>query len=237
MMMPGMTGIELAREIRSDASINSLKLVLLTSVDDALRERDLETLEISSHLTKPVRGSELRKALMGDRGEEDAGSVEEMPTPRMLDGGCGPEFEARVLLAEDNRVNQEVAARMLESLGCSVRIVGDGLEAVEAVAAEPFDLLFMDCQMPKMDGFQATAAIRAQESARSVAEDSRGKPGTRIPIVALTAHALAGDRERCLEADMDDFVTKPFSRRELEEALERWIPWARASRSSSERSS
>jgi CheY-like chemotaxis protein/HPt (histidine-containing phosphotransfer) domain-containing protein len=233
MMMPGMTGIELAREIRSDASIDSLRLVLLTSVNVASRELDLKGLGISSHLTKPVRGSELRTALMRARGEGDAGSVEEMSTSSMVDGGPGRAFEARVLLAEDNCVNQEVAAAMLETLGCSVRVVGDGLEALAAATAERFDLLFMDCQMPEMDGFQATTAIRAHERARSLSEDSRGEPGTRIPIVALTAHALAGDRERCLEADMDDFVTKPFSRRDLQEVLERQIPRARAKRGES----
>jgi CheY-like chemotaxis protein/HPt (histidine-containing phosphotransfer) domain-containing protein len=228
MMMPGMTGVELAREIRADASIDSLRLVLLTSVNVASRGLDLGDLEISSHLTKPVRRAELRDALMRGRDEEDAGSLEEMSTSSMVDGGTVPAFEARVLLAEDNPVNQEVAAAMLERLGCSVRVVGDGFEAVEAVTAEPFDLLFMDCQMPKMDGFQATTAIRAHESARGVSEDSRGERGTRIPIVALTAHALPGDRERCLEADMDDFVTKPFSRKDLQEVLERRIPWTRA---------
>jgi CheY-like chemotaxis protein/HPt (histidine-containing phosphotransfer) domain-containing protein len=227
MMMPGMTGIELAREIRSDASIDSLRLVLLTSVNVALRGLDLKELEISSHLTKPIRGSELHRALVRGQDEEDSGSVEKTPTSSTVDGGPEQAFEARVLLAEDNPVNQEVAVAMLEALGCSVRIVGDGLEAVEAVAAEPFDLLFMDCQMPNMDGFQATAAIRAHESTMSVSEDSRGEPGTRIPIVALTAHALAGDRAKCLEADMDDFVSKPFSRRDLQEVLERQIPWAR----------
>ena len=120
---------------------------------------------------------------------------------------------ANVLLVEDNEVNQKVAARILERLGCRVAIASNGREALERCAERSFDAVFMDCQMPELDGYDATRALRERERARH----------TRVPIVAMTAHALAGDREKCLEAGMDDYVTKPLRVEELRAALERWI--------------
>jgi CheY-like chemotaxis protein len=110
-----------------------------------------------------------------------------------------------VLLAEDNLINQRLAVRMLEKLGCSVTVAADGAEAVEAVAREPFDVVLMDVQMPRMGGFEATRLIRQREN----------QSGLHLPIVALTAHAMTGDKERCLEAGMDDYVTKPIRPQEL----------------------
>jgi signal transduction histidine kinase len=133
--------------------------------------------------------------------------------------GAAPRWGARILVAEDNAVNQEVAVAMLESLGCEVDVAGNGREALEGIARGPYDLVFMDCQMPEMDGFQATRAIREREARRSPS-DSR----PRQVIVALTAHALQGDRERCLDAGMDDYVSKPFNFEDLEAALRRWLP-------------
>jgi CheY-like chemotaxis protein len=123
----------------------------------------------------------------------------------------------RVLLAEDNRVNQKVAARFLERLGHTVTVANDGREAVDAWKAAPFDLVLMDVQMPEMDGFEAVAAIRALE-----AEGGR----ERTPIIALTAHAMSGDRERCLTAGMDGYLTKPVKLAELVEAIEGVLPVA-----------
>jgi CheY-like chemotaxis protein len=118
----------------------------------------------------------------------------------------------RVLLAEDNAVNQKLAVRLLEKKGHSVFVAGDGLQAVEAHARETFDLILMDVQMPEMGGYEATAQIRQREHAT----------GERVPIIALTAHALTGDRERCLEAGMDDYLTKPIEPAKLYAALEKW---------------
>jgi CheY-like chemotaxis protein len=117
----------------------------------------------------------------------------------------------RVLLAEDHRVNQKVAIHILKRLGAEIVVAADGAEAVAAAAAQPFDLILMDCQMPVLDGFQATAAIRAAEG-----------PHRRTPIVALTANAMQGDRDRCLEAGMDDYLAKPVQREELAFLLEKW---------------
>ena len=119
----------------------------------------------------------------------------------------------RVLLAEDNRVNQNVAVKLLAKLGCDADVAANGAEAVDLLAAAEYDLVLRDCQMPELDGYEATAAIRRRELAG----------GRRIPIVAMTANAMEGDRERCLEAGMDDYVSKPVSRASLGAVLGRWL--------------
>jgi CheY-like chemotaxis protein len=118
-----------------------------------------------------------------------------------------------VLVAEDNIVNQKVARRMLEKLGCRVDVVANGQEAVDATAQIVYDCLIMDCQMPEMDGFEATAAIRRREA----------HSGCRLPIIAMTANAMQGDRARCLEAGMDDYISKPAKPEELLSKLQQWI--------------
>ena len=120
---------------------------------------------------------------------------------------------AHVLIVEDNPVNQVVARGLLENLGCTVRIAADGHEAVSAAGERPFDMILMDCQMPRMDGYRATAAIRAHEG-----------PNRGTPIVALTANAMAGDRQRCLDAGMDDYLAKPVWSEDLEDRVRRWVP-------------
>ena len=129
-------------------------------------------------------------------------------------------LSGRVLLVEDNLVNQEIAAAMLRALGCEVDIADDGRAAVEAAAAGGYDAILMDCHMPEMDGFEATAALRARERDAAV----RGASGARrMPIVALTANAMDGDRERCLAAGMDAYLAKPFKKEELAAVLRTWL--------------
>ena len=123
---------------------------------------------------------------------------------------------ARVLLAEDNPTNQLVAVAMLERLGCRVDAVGNGSEALHALRLVPYDMVLMDCQMPEMDGFAATAELRNRQRQGLLHEP--------LPIVALTANAVAGDRERCLAAGMDDYLSKPFRRDQLVSTLARWLP-------------
>lgn len=122
----------------------------------------------------------------------------------------------RILLAEDNTVNQTIAVTLLGKMGHHVDVANDGAEAIRMLAASSYDLVFMDCEMPVLDGFAATAEIRRKEGANG-----------RIPIIAMTAHNRAGDRERCLSAGMDDYLTKPFRKPEIVAALDRWLPTLR----------
>ncbi|MGF1613891.1 MAG: response regulator, partial [Gammaproteobacteria bacterium] len=196
--MPEMDGLQLAAAIRADADIAGVVLVMLSSVGDDGDSTQWRQVGIEAYLTKPWRQSELYNclaAVMGRTGHGWAEPVESTPTAVAAEVGGG-----RILLAEDNPVNQEVALGMLEVLGCTVQVVENGQQAVEALSSGGYDVVLMDCHMPEMDGFQATAAIRRREQ--------RQADGARQPIVALTANALQGDRERCLAAGMDDYLSK-----------------------------
>ena len=169
---------------------------------------------IAAYLTKPVRPTrlldELSRALAGGPATATARAV---PAPDAAAAGA-PLRRLRVLVAEDNAVNQRVVIRMLETAGCRVDAVANGREAVDAMARLPYDLVFMDCQMPEMDGYEASRAIRAAER--------EGASGRHVPIVALTANALEGDREQCLAAGMDDYLAKPITKAAFGASLRRW---------------
>jgi two-component system, sensor histidine kinase and response regulator len=213
MNMPGMNGIELARAIKGDPLIASVRLIMLTSVgyfgdyDDALNSGFL------SYLTKPVRQSQLYNSLLNVM-NEPAEIISQKKSKDDEQDKKSWHFHGTILLAEDNLVNQEVTRGFLESLGCRIDIVNNGREAVEALKRELYDVVFMDCQMPEMDGFDATRVIREQEK-----DDNR----QHVPVIALTAHAMEGDREECLAAGMDDYLSKPFTYEQLREKLERWM--------------
>jgi CheY-like chemotaxis protein len=160
-------------------------------------------------LTKPVRQSALRACLAGI--DSDGAMALEASQP--LSAGAESLSGARVLLVEDNPVNLEVAVGILETLGCHVESATNGQEALERYSAGEYGLIFMDCQMPEMDGFEATGEIRKREA----------QSGRRIPIVALTASAIEGDRERCLAAGMDDYLAKPFTAEQMRSALVTWL--------------
>lgn len=213
MRMPGMDGIELARQIRADPTLAGLKLLLLSSNGlDALAEQ-AALAGIQDALHKPVRQAELYGTLcrlLGRAGEPTSRRLIP-PTPRQ------PRFAARILVAEDNPVNQEMALAVLERLGCRAEVAANGQEAVEAVARTAYDLVLMDCQMPVLDGFAATAEIRRREEIEGQA---------RLLIVALTANVIKGFREQCLAAGMDDYLSKPFEQSQLVTLLERWLPAA-----------
>ena len=205
MHMPEMDGQELARRIRADERFTGVPLVLLSSVGALAEARQMGFAEA---LAKPVRQATLLRAILSALGgDRDAQQVEQAPAFRALSE------RLRVLLAEDNRVNRLVAINMLKRFGCDVDAAETGREAVEAVAANEYDLVLMDVQMPEMDGFEATAEIRRRET----------PGGRRLPIIAMTAHAMTGDQERCLAAGMDDYVAKPVTREALVAKLERWI--------------
>jgi len=209
----GAPGLDLARAIRADDSIPSPRLIALTPVGAKPEVDADESLSIAAHLAKPVRKSELHRALREAlfRGRADGPS---MASPSVATSKArGP--RCQVLLAEDNEVNREVAVAMLDALGCEVRAVRNGREALECSGQEAFDIVFMDCQMPEMDGFTATRAIRAREA-------SEATRSVRLPIVALTAHAMRFDRDQCLAAGMDDYLSKPFSKEDLSQILAKW---------------
>jgi CheY-like chemotaxis protein len=206
--MPNMSGIELARAIRAEPAFASLPLVMLSSVghdEDASLEAGIEFF-----LTRPVRQSHLHDCLMQALKVKIAAGIAQQAR------GLHAQLDARVLLVEDNPVNQELAQHMLEHLGCTCVIARHGREALVALEGDAaFDAILMDCQMPEMDGFEATAAIRQREA--------QGMQ-KRVPIIALTAGAVEGDRDKCLAAGMDDYLSKPFSLEQLEGVLRRCLP-------------
>ncbi|MHB9096850.1 MAG: response regulator [Syntrophales bacterium] len=213
--MPGMGGIGLARSIRADERIAGMVIIMLTSGSD--REEESRELGIRAYLRKPVRQSQLYNvfASLGDRPVHEE-SGETAPAGVQAIKGCFASF--RILLVEDNAVNQAVSRAMLEYFGCHTDVAGNGREALEVFSRVGHDLILMDCQMPEMDGYEATRAIREKEAACG------GERGyMRTPIVALTAHAMEGDRETCLKAGMDDYLSKPFRPKELYAVLARWM--------------
>jgi len=202
--MPDMDGFEVAERIQKRPELGATTVMMLSSVGqrgDAQRCRDLG---ISAYLVKPLRQSVLLEAILAALGRPPAGAAETRPlvTRHSLGEGRGP---LRILVADDNAVNQRLLARILEKQGHAVTLAGNGREALSALEARTFDVVLMDVQMPEMDGFEATAAIRAGEMGT----------GAHVPIVALTAHALKGDREACLVAGMDEYLTKPIRTSEL----------------------
>ncbi len=201
-MMPDMDGVALARRIKSNPALAGCALVLLSSADRAASTDELREIGIVRCLLKPIRQSDLFDAVLRAVG---VGEVRSSP-PLTTAPASRP---LRVLLAEDGLVNQRVAVGLLGMQGHSVEVVATGRAAFEAVRAEAFDVVLMDVQMPEMDGLEATAAIRAWEAGS----------GRRVPIIAMTAHAMKGDRERCLAAGMDDYVSKPIQSHELFRAL------------------
>ena len=222
--MPGMDGAALARAIKADEHIRETVVLLLTSHSQRIDIRQSEYGTIDASLVKPVRQSQLLSTLSTAWSRKRQTSVPvhkraDRPLEEMR-GELAERFgglPVRVLVVEDNIVNQKVAARMLEKLGMRQDLAANGREAVEMFGLLPYDLIFMDCQMPEMDGYAAAREIRRREG-----------PNQRVPIVAMTADVLADCREQCLSAGMDDHLPKPVKMESLFEALRKWIPARRA---------
>ncbi|MDW8320429.1 MAG: response regulator [Armatimonadota bacterium] len=206
--MPEMHGLEVARRIRSSSASSRCKIILLSSVG-SLSQQEVIQAGVDVWLTKPVRRSQLYNALCEAIGV-DTGSDASSRTPPVERRASG----VRVLLVEDNEVNRKLALRMLQRLGCSVEVAANGREAVEMTANRAYDLVFMDIQMPEMDGAEATRLIRERER----------HTGDHLTIIAMTAHAMEGDRERCLSAGMDDYLSKPVKIEALAQMVEKWSP-------------
>jgi two-component system sensor histidine kinase/response regulator len=216
-MMPGMTGIDVARAIRAEKGIPQPRLVVLTSMGFSPDPQEELRLHIRSRLTKPIRRGELQRALLDALGTP-ADAEQSQPSHRASPVQAEKRFELRILVAEDNEVNQEVAVAMLQALGCQVQTASNGQEALDRLERESFDLVLMDCQMPILDGFETTRQIRAREASSRPA----GRSEKRLPIIALTAHAMHGDRQQCLNAGMDDYLTKPFTKADMRHLLGKW---------------
>ncbi len=219
MQMPGMDGESLGRTIMADRQLVATRLVMLTSLGARGDARRFAEIGFSAYLTKPVRHRELRSvlalALNGEAGQMgEMSSLVTRHTARET-AALYTGRPARLLLAEDNITNQQVALGILKKLGLSADAVVNGAEAVKAVASTPYDLVLMDIQMPLLDGLAATRQIRAREAEQA---------GRRLPIVAMTAHAMQGDREACLAAGMDDYLSKPVELSSLVAVLNRWLP-------------
>jgi two-component system, sensor histidine kinase and response regulator len=216
LMMPEMDGMQLARAIKASPELAGVRLIMLTSLGIHGEAQEAREAGISAYLTKPVRQSSLYDAIVKLTARTEPSGASTCPGSSGRENGLGS-FNASVLLAEDNPVNQEVCREMLEALGCGVRIADNGLGVLKALSEARFDLVLMDCQMPEMDGYEATRRIREMEIG------GNGN-ATRHTIVALTAHAMAGDRERCVQAGMDDYLSKPFNMKQLQETIGRWLP-------------
>ena len=215
LQMPGMDGMELARRIKDDPDISRTRLVLLTSMGRRGEGEEARQSGIGAYLTKPMRQSELYDVLATVMGEATPGEETRLVTRHSLRERKAS-GRARVLVAEDNPVNQKVAVRMLESLGYLADVAGDGREALEALLSETsYEAVLMDVQMPEMDGYETTAEIRRIEAADE---------GHRLPIIAMTANAMQGDMQKTIEAGMDDYVSKPVRPENLGAVLKRWVP-------------
>ncbi len=212
MHMPKMDGFELIEEIRQGPHPSTAMIMMLTSAGHRGDAARCQELGVAAYLLKPIRQSELREAIARVLGAREQKGAIPLITRYSLHDAREPAASLRILLAEDNAVNQRLASRLLEKRGHSVVVAGNGREALEALEKHHFDLVFMDVQMPVMDGFEATAAIRKKEGG-----------GVHLPIVALTAHAMKGDREKCLAGGMDEYLTKPIRPQELDEVLRGYL--------------
>jgi two-component system, sensor histidine kinase and response regulator len=215
--MPGMDGGAVARKIRANPQWKEMPILLLSSVGGAAQAQE-SAAPVDAVLTKPVRQRELAERLtsMIRGSQENRASVGHRITPtatrNQVNASTAGLNAMRILLAEDNPVNQRVALGFLEGFGCSVVVASNGLEAVHHATASQFDVVLMDCMMPEMDGYHATRSIRVAEQLT----------GQRVPIIALTASALDGERQRCMDSGMDDYLSKPFRLDDLTSMLRRW---------------
>jgi CheY-like chemotaxis protein/anti-sigma regulatory factor (Ser/Thr protein kinase) len=216
MHMPKMDGFSLIEQIRKKPELSTAIIMMLTSAGHRGDGTRCQELGVAAYLLKPIRQSELREAIARVLGAPaQKGAIPLITRYSLQDARVPPRTILSVLVAEDNAVNQLLATRLLEKRGHRVVMTANGREALEALAIDKFDLVLMDVQMPEMDGIQATVALREREKEKG--------DGFRQPIIALTAHVMKGDQERCLAAGMDGYLTKPIGPQELDAVLDMYV--------------
>jgi signal transduction histidine kinase/CheY-like chemotaxis protein len=213
MHMPEMDGFDLIERIRQRPELSTATIMMLTSAGHRGDADRCKELGISAYLLKPIRQSELREAIARVLGSHTQSGAVPLITRYSLHDARDASEVLNILVTEDNLVNQRLATRLLEKRGHRVTVAGNGRKALEALETHAFDLVFMDVQMPEMDGLEATSAVRKNEAST----------GKHLPIIALTAHAMKGDQERCLGVGMDGYLTKPIRSQELDVVLERYL--------------
>ncbi len=209
MMMPGMDGVQTAEAIRSNPRLSGVRIAFVTSAGKVMDSREMSAAGVSALLTKPVKQSLLQSCLMSIA--QPSGQSVQKPSPVASKAKAQRRPFFKILLVEDNSANQLVAKMQLKNLGYDVDIAGNGIEALDALGRISYDLVLMDCQMPEMDGFTATEELRRREADRK-----------HTPVVAMTANAMSGDKERCLAAGMDDYISKPVRPEALRAAIGKW---------------
>jgi CheY-like chemotaxis protein/HPt (histidine-containing phosphotransfer) domain-containing protein len=214
-MMPGMTGFELARAVKADRQLSNVRLVLMPSFGKRGHASDARDAGIAAYLVKPVRQAELEECLLAvARDQQPAGAEPRLVTRHSLAEASG-RLPQRILIAEDNAVNQKVLIAQVSRLGYRADIVSDGEKALAALARTPYALVLMDLHMPVLDGYAATATIREREGLR-----------LHTPVIAVTASVIEGEREKCLAAGIDDYLPKPVRSEDLSAMLTKWMPRA-----------
>ena len=226
MHLPETNGETLGQWIKADPNLrDTVVMVMATSVGLRGNAARMKAIGVAAYLTKPIKQSQLYDCLGAalDEPQRPANTGLEKKLVTRPPVSIQDSRKARILIAEDNAVNQMVAVGVLRKFGYHADVVTNGYEALKALETIPYDLVLMDCQMPEMDGYEATRRIRKTEFSK---RSGGGEPGsgTHIPVIAMTANALKGDREKCLQAGMDDFVTKPVNPQLLIKALEVWLP-------------
>jgi CheY-like chemotaxis protein len=215
-VMPGMDGLALCRAIVADPLLQKTKLVLITAHDAGEIRREAMRIGVAAYLAKPIRQSQLFNCL-AVIAEATVRAEEDQAPPALVLQSAIPTLKSNgkpILLAEDNSTNQILAVAQLKKLGFVADVVSNGRDAVDAFSTREYALILMDCHMPVMDGYESTAVIRKLEQSKE----------RKTPIVAMTANAMEGDRERCLSRGMDDYLPKPVRLESLRECIDRWLP-------------
>ena len=223
MQMPGMDGASLGRAIRADKRLADIRMVMLTSMGVQGKAQHFHNIGFSAYVNKPIRHEELKSVLSLALAERPGSQIIVPPGPGRTTENRFVGRKAHILLVEDNATNQQVAIGLLNNFGLAADVVDDGAKAVQAIKSVSYDLVLMDVQMPVMGGYEATKTVRSYEAEMRKEFGTAAQSAPPV-IIAMTAGAMDGDREKCIEAGMNDYIAKPVSARTLAEILDKWLP-------------